>query len=211
MRTLLLALTALVLASIASGCGSVQAQPVAATTAQPVRSAADVRGLKVAEPNIPDFALRDQNGAVVRLSAQRGKVVLLTFLYTDCRDVCPLIASNLNLALLQLTPAQRREVRVVAVTVDPVHDTRSAVRRFIASHHLLPQFRYLTGIRDELRPIWQGYNLLIQTKSVEQVSHSAYVLLVDRSGKARLYYGARIGGDVVAHDLRCFLTRPRNR
>ena len=151
--------------------------------------------------------LRDQSGAVLRLSDLRGKIVLLTFLYTSCPDVCPLIATQLNQALRALPSRQRAQVRVVAVSVDPVHDTRAAVRRFVATHRLLPQFRYLTGTAAELEPIWQNYNLLVESKNVERVAHSAFVLLLDRRGKPRLYYSSRVTSNVVLRDLRR-LVRP---
>lgn len=43
-----------------------------------------------------DFTLRDQFGAPVRLSDFRGRSVGLTFLYTFCPDVCPLVTANLH-------------------------------------------------------------------------------------------------------------------
>jgi protein SCO1/2 len=149
-----------------------------------------------------DFALRDQNGSVIRLSQQRGRVVLLTFLYTDCPDVCPLVATNLNTVLRSLGPRQRARVRVIAVSVDPAHDTPGAVRAFVRTHALLPQFHYLLGSRSDLLPIWQAYNLLVETKSVERVSHTAYVLLIDRTGKPRIYYPSSVGAAAVLRDVR---------
>ena len=101
---------------------------------------------------------------------------------------CQLLASNLNLALRELTPEQRGTVRVVAVSVDARGDTRAAVRRFVAEHRLLPQFRYLTGSKPELKPIWQAYNLLVEVGRSELVSRSAYVLLLDQKGKPRFLY-----------------------
>jgi protein SCO1 len=106
----------------------------------------------------PDFALRDQYGHLVRLSALRGKVVLLTFLYTHCPDVCPLTANNLNSVLARLGPA-RADVRVLAVSVDPKGDTPTAVKAFIRSHRLRPQFHYLTGTEKVLRSIWRAYKV----------------------------------------------------
>ena len=94
----------------------------------------------------PDFALHDQHGGVVRLSKLHGKVVLLTFLYTHCPDVCPLTAANLNSVLTQLGLA-RKDVVVLAVSVDPKGDTPAAVNAFVRSHRLRPQFHYLTGTR----------------------------------------------------------------
>src|SRR5581483_5058426 len=104
----------------------------------------------------PDFALRDQAGRLVRLSALHGKFVVVTFLYTHCPDVCPLIATQLNDALRSLGP-RRSAVRVLAVSVDPKGDTPAAVRRYVRERRLLPQFRYLTGTRAQLTPIWKGW------------------------------------------------------
>jgi protein SCO1 len=152
-----------------------------------------------------DFALRDQNGRVIRLSGQRGRIVLLTFLYTNCPDVCPLVASNLNAVLRSLPAAQRNRVRVLAVSVDPAHDTPQAVRAFARAHALLPQFHYLVGAAGELRPVWQAYNVLTEVQNVERVSHSAYVLLLDRTGKPRLYYRPSVGAEAVLRDVRRLL------
>ena len=76
----------------------------------------------------PDFTLTDQSGQKVSMADQRGKLVLLTFLYTNCPDVCPLITQNLNQAL-QMLGAKRDDVRVLAVSVDPEGDTPKARRR----------------------------------------------------------------------------------
>ncbi|MGH2942677.1 MAG: SCO family protein, partial [Solirubrobacteraceae bacterium] len=48
----------------------------------------------VRPPGIPpaDFGVRDENGAPVRLADLRGRPVVVTFLYTTCRDTCPLTA-----------------------------------------------------------------------------------------------------------------------
>lgn len=197
---------AAVLVAGAVGCGGKSpAPPVAAPTA-PAAAGRGFRGTPAEGSSVAaDFALRDQDGDVVRLSAERGKFVLLTFLYSHCPDVCPLLASNLNLVLRELTGSQRGNVRVIAVSVDPRRDTRAAVRRFAAEHRLLPEFRYLIGSRPELRPIWQAYNLLVEAGSSERVSHSTYALLLDRSGKPRFYYTSHVAAADVLHDLRRLL------
>ena len=149
-----------------------------------------------------DFALRDQNGHVIRLSRQHGRVVLLTFLYTECPDVCPLLATNLNTVLRSLSRKERSRVQVIAVSVDPAHDTPRAVRAFVRSHALLPQFHYLVGSTSDLKPIWQAYNLVVEVRNVERVEHSAYVLLIDGAGKPRLFYPPTVSAAALLHDLR---------
>lgn len=205
MRRPTFALVTLGLVAVASGCGSGSHPPAAPTRSTTTVPAQQARRAALPGSQAPDFVLRDQHGSVIRLSTLRGKVVLLTFLYTSCPDVCPLIATQLNLALRGLPPAQRSAVRVLAVSVDPAHDTPVAVRRFSSSHRLLPEFHYLTGTAAELKPVWQNYNLLVESKNVERVAHSAFVLLLDRSGKPRLYYSSQVTSEVVLRDVRRLL------
>lgn len=155
-----------------------------------------------------DFALRDQSGRIVRLSAERGHVVLVTFLYTHCPDVCPLIAGNLNAALRSLGPL-RRDVRVLAISVDPRGDTPRAVRTYVREHRLVPEFRYLTGSQQLLRPVWQSYNVLAAAQRPELVDHSAVTLLVDPGGRPRVYFGPRTASKTYAHDVRRILSAVR--
>ena len=78
-------------------------------------------------PDIPpqDFRLRDQDGKPVSLRSYRGRVVVLTFMYTTCRDTCPLTATQIRGALDDLkTPPP-----ALAVSVDPVNDTPERARR----------------------------------------------------------------------------------
>jgi protein SCO1/2 len=184
-------------AVLAGGCGggAGNAAPSTAT------AAAAFRGTLLTPPlRATDFALRDQAGDRVRLSAERGRYVILTFLYTHCPDVCPLIADQLNEALRRLG-VRRAGVRVLAVSVDPRRDTPVAVRRFVAAHRLLPQFRYLTGTRAQLAPIWRAYHVAAMP-SGSAINHSAFELLVDRRGSGRVLYDSRVKAADVLHDLR---------
>ena len=88
-------------------------------------------GGRVSPPHeAPAISLRDASGAPVTLAGQRGRYVLVTFLYTHCPDVCPLIASNLNGAVRALG-ARGKNVRVLAISVDPKGDTPAAVRAYV--------------------------------------------------------------------------------
>lgn len=153
---------------------------------------------------LPAFALRDQSGRLVRLDSQRGKLVLLTFLYVECRDVCPLVAGNINTALKRLG-AKRKDVRVLAISVDPIGDTKKAVRRFVQSHQLLPEFHYLWGSAAQLEPVWEAYDVVSIRRKAGDVDHTLYTLLVDRNGKGRVLYDATALPGEIAHDLRLFL------
>jgi protein SCO1/2 len=186
-------------ALLLAGCGG--SKSAAPTTTEASRFAG--AGL-VKQTPASDFALTDQAGRVVRLSAERGRFVLVTFLYTNCPDVCPLIASNLNAALRELGP-QRKEVRVLAVSVDPKGDTPAAVRAYARAHRLVPQFRYLIGTPAELRRVWARYDVLAVARKPDLVDHVAYTVLVDREGKRRVVYDSQVRALQVVHDLRVLL------
>ena len=148
----------------------------------------------------PDFTLTDQSGQKVSMGDQRGKLVLLTFLYTNCPDVCPLITQNLNEAL-QMLGATRDDVRVLAVSVDPEGDTPKSVDEYAKAHHLLPEFRYLLGSRDELTKVWRAYDVAAVASDPELVDHTAYTMLVDRSGEGRVIYDSSVKARDVVHDV----------
>ncbi|HEX3226288.1 MAG TPA: SCO family protein [Gaiellaceae bacterium] len=178
---------------------------LAAATAALAKTSPPFVGPRIAHPSVaPDFALRDQHGQLIRLSAQRGKVVVVTFLYTHCPDLCPLTAMHVQAALDKLG-ARRAGVSVLAVSVDPEGDTPSSVRRFVRTHRLGPQFHYLTASRKTLSPIWREYNVTSVKVGGADPDHTLYVLLLDRSGKSRVLFDAQALPAAIAHDLRLLL------
>jgi protein SCO1 len=188
---------ALVVAGIAAGCGSGSSGSAGPMDTNSRFAGTELLPLKAS----PEFALRDQDGRLVRLSQLRGKAVLVTFLYVHCPDVCPLIADNLDIVLRRLGPA-RTGVRALAVSVDPQGDDPVSVRKFIRAHRLLPQFRYLAGTRKQLEPVWRAYHIAAMDTPEHMVDHSAYTMLVDRAGKQRVLYDAQVKPAQVLHDLR---------
>jgi protein SCO1 len=162
-------------------------------------------GGRIENPSpLPGFTLHDQSGRKVSLEGQRGKLVLLTFLYTHCKDVCPLTAQNLS-AAVRLLGRKGNAVRVLAVSVDPRGDTPKSVRHFVRSHRLVPEFHYLIGSRAELEPIWRVYGVTPVLRGKGDLDHTLYTVLADGSGKARVLYDATATPADVAHDLRLLL------
>jgi protein SCO1/2 len=190
------------LAAVLAGCGSTATKVSVPTT--PKRTFA---GGEVSPPRAaPPIRLHDAAGRTVTLAGQRGRYVLVTFLYTHCLDVCPLIAQNLNAALKTFGGAANN-VSVLAVSVDPKSDTPAAVRAYARRMHLVPQFRYLIGTRAELRRTWAAWHVLSVRQSAQVVDHIAYTALVDRAGKERVLYGSDVHAREVVHDLRVLMHR----
>jgi protein SCO1/2 len=162
-------------------------------------------GGRIENPSqLPGFTLHDQAGRRISLERQRGKLVLLTFLYTHCKDVCPLTAQNLS-AAVRLLGRKADAVRVLAVSVDPRGDTPKTVRHFVRSHRLVPEFHYLIGSKAQLEPIWRVYGVTPVSRGKGDLDHTLYTVLADGSGKARVLYDATATPTAVAHDLRLLL------
>jgi protein SCO1/2 len=147
-----------------------------------------------------DFALRDQNGKTIRLSQYRGQVVVLTFVYSTCQDVCPVVVEQIRGALNDL----RHRVPAIAVSVDPKQDTPQNVNAFLIKENVSGQLEYLVGPRRELSPIWKEFGVQPQINvNSSKSDHSIDVVLLDKTGKGRVGYTDinQMDPDDIAHDI----------
>jgi protein SCO1/2 len=150
----------------------------------------------------PAIDLHDQRGEPVTLARYRGKAVLVTFLYTHCPDVCPLIAANLGVALARLGPRAAR-ARLIAISVDPRGDTPAAVARFLAAHRLAGKMRYLIGSPSQLARTWAAWSVG-STREIGQpdrVAHSALVYGITAGGVLKTLYPASFDPSQIVHDV----------
>jgi protein SCO1/2 len=105
-----------------------------------------------------DFRLRDQHGKLTSLRSARGKVVVLTFLYTACQDLCPAQAAEIVDAVNRVGGTG---VVVYGVSVDPVGDDEEHVEDWLEKHHLEDApVEYLTGTRAQLARVWRAYGIV---------------------------------------------------
>jgi protein SCO1/2 len=150
-------------------------------------------------PDVPpkDFRLRDQDGRPASLAQYRGRVVVLTFMYSTCEDTCPLQADQIRGALDTLGGDA---VPALAVSVDPANDTPDRARRFLLEHSLTGRMRFLLGKRAQLAPVWRAYGVRPQGEAFD---HSAYVLLIDERGRQRISFPLdQLTPEGLAHDVR---------
>ncbi|MHB8233115.1 MAG: SCO family protein [Solirubrobacteraceae bacterium] len=150
----------------------------------------------------PAIDLRNYQGKRVTLSQYRGKAVLVTFLYANCPDVCPLIASNLRVAL-NLLGARAAHAQVIAVSVDPHGDTPAAVARFLHAHEVSGRMQYLIGSGSELARTWAAWSVGSKREVGQPnlVAHSALVYGVSASGKLTTVYPPTFEPSEIAHDV----------
>lgn len=193
MRRALLFLAAALL--LASACGAAE----------------QVRGTALAGRLAPDFRLSDAQGRPVALSDYRGRPLVLTFLYTECPDECPLIAGKLS-TVAQTLGSEMDRAAFVAVSVDPLNDTPAAAAAFVNRYQLAGRLAYLIGSEGELRPVWEAYFVGVQQPGQgaallheKEIGHTARVIVIDKNGKERANFGSEFKADDMVHNLRLLL------
>jgi protein SCO1/2 len=146
---------------------------------------------------VRDFSLRDQDAKPASLREYRGRVVVLTFMYSTCQDTCPVTAQTIRGALDQVG----HDVPVLAVSVDPAHDTRDSAERFLVKQSMSAgRMRFLLGSRAQLTPIWKAYGIQPQGQGFE---HTAYVAVLDQTGRQRVAFTIdHLTDRDLAHDIR---------
>ena len=164
-----------------------------------------------AKIELADFALRDHDRRTVRSSGLREKVVVLTFLDSQCTESCPVIALEIGRAFDLLSPSERRRVYAVAISTDPKEDTTARVRAFLRRNRALGNLHYLGGGEPEekLRRIWKRFNILSSLESGEDTLHSAPVRIYEGGvWVATLHAGVDLTPANLAHDIRVALEEP---
>lgn len=170
---------------------------------------AALHGSPLARTPAPAFAgLVDTRGQPFDWQAERGRVVLVFFGYTHCPDVCPLTLAALARALDRLG-AQRRDVRVVFVSLDPVRDTPTVLQAYLDA--FMPN---AIGLRGSLRDVaraarqWDVTWRRVDTADGGYwIDHTAAVTLVGPHGnlRARYGYGQLTNPAWLSRDLRTVL------
>ena len=146
-----------------------------------------------------DFTLVSQRGRRVSLSAYRGQVVVLAFLFSNCRT-CVLVAEQVRGALDEL--ADTRGVRTLFVSTDPQTDTHASVARFLEETSLTDRVEYLTGTFGQLQPVWRAYGVAPVSAGKTASEAQAPVLLIDRAGLERVGFGPeQITPEGLVHDI----------
>lgn len=157
------------------------------------------------------FELPNARGGTIGTPDVAGKPYVVTFLYTDCPDVCPLIGAELRRALELIGPAAE-ETAVLAISVDPEGDTPAATRSWLERHRLPDNFHYLIGSEAQLKPVWDAYYAAPQIPGRADSAHTASIWLIDPRGRIRTKFsgGMPVPPADIAHDLR-ILIRERGR
>jgi protein SCO1/2 len=140
-----------------------------------------------------DFRLIDQNGKAFQLSQLRGKVVLFSFGYTHCPDVCPTTLTDFGKIYRALSENDRKRVQVLFISVDSRRDQPETLKNYIP--YFDASFLGLTGDANQINEATKAYGASYEfvhhpgeDPDVYFVNHSAYAYLIDPEGKWKAIY-----------------------
>ena len=181
--------------------------------------------LRPPQPAAP-FELQNQFGRQVNLSDYAGKVTVLTFLYTNCPNVCPIVTSQLRDTHEMLGAA---DVAFVAISVDPERDTVQEAHAYSDKWKMTHNWDFLVEDRERLAPIWEAYYIDpanddhsqgsgassvktggvtgLQQDIVDRylVIHTTPVYLIDAEGMRRVVFTPPFDTEDLAHDIRLLI------
>ena len=158
----------------------------------------------------PDFALVSQDGAKVTLESLRGKVVAVTFIYTWCPDVCPMLTDKMARVQDELGSDFGSKVAFVSITIDPERDTPDVLKEYAEAFDAnLAGWSFLTGEPAAVLEVARRYGVVVVPAADGQVDHTLLTTLVDRGGVMRVQYlGYRFDEEEFRHDLLDLLSEP---
>lgn len=152
----------------------------------------------------PDLVLTDQDGRRFAFRDLRGKAVLMSFIYTSCPDVCPVMFNVVTEVQRRVQAEGRGDVVSVFVTTDPEVDSPQVMKTFALRRGAdLATTTMLTGNPDEVRAVWSAFGVKVNRRARGLVDHSPLTVLVDVRGVIRYRYLSGFpDADIVAADVR---------
>src|SRR5437868_10874213 len=147
-----------------------------------------IGGFPMAGDRAPDFNLIDQFGHPVTLSSLRGREVVLAFIDSRCKSLCPLTAEIMYDARARLGSSTASRVALVAINANPSATSVATVQAWSINHGMLHQWLFLTGTAQQLQSVYRLYHVYAQVDSSGQDVHDPATFIIDAQGRERLYY-----------------------
>ena len=189
---------------------------VLAAIAALVSGAVDAAPKPEALPTIgpaPAFTLTAQDERRVSLADLRGKVVVLTFIYTTCADTCPLLTGKMAALQGRLGADFGPRVFFVSITVDPERDTPAVLKGYGIAHGArFDGWAFMTGAPAEIRDVAKRYGIFFKKTARGDVDHTFLSSVIDARGRLRVQYlGVRFDPTELLDDVRSVLAETATR
>ena len=112
-------------------------------------------GIQLSYASVGNFTLVDQDNSEYKLSDAPVEIVIVSFFFTRCPDVCPVITQNLKLVHDTLPEELEDNVGFVAITLDPKYDTPEVLTEYMQLHGV--DWPHLTGPTEDVKEVWSKF------------------------------------------------------
>jgi len=145
------------------------------------------------ETNVPapSFSLIDQTAKKFNFKPANGKVVLVTFVYTTCPDVCPLFSAHFAAIQRSLQEEKREDYLLLSISTDPKRDTPAKLKAYAEAFKAdVKHWHFLTGAQKDIAEVWKNFGVNVRDHGNGQIQHTNLTTLIDARGNRRVdYYG----------------------
>ena len=138
----------------------------------------------------PDFTLTTQDGKTLRLADLRGKVVLVSFVFTTCNGSCPATTHRMSQVAQTLAKDHLADkVQLLSVTLDPKRDKPAVLRDYMRLYDVdAKHWTFLTGSPERIDKVLSDWGMWARPGANGQLDHPSRVFLLDGRGRIREIY-----------------------
>jgi len=150
------------------------------------------------------FRLLDGDGHGFTEHSLLGKASLVYFGYTHCPDACPTALQDMASAVGKLAPAERKQVQILFITVDPARDTPAVMKSYAGAFG--PEVEGLTGSPGAIAQAAREYRVYYARHDEKggdySMDHSSITYLMDKQGQFVSVFTQETTPDEMASELR---------
>jgi protein SCO1/2 len=169
-----------------------------------------------ADKQLPDhatvtaFSLIDERGEPFTDGALRGHVSIVSFIFTRCDTICPVISMKME-RIQEKTFDVRGKIKLVSFSVDPTYDTPARLAEYAQRYHAdATRWRFVTGPFDKVHALIEGPFMTSMIRAADRpsgvpdIQHGGYFLLIDQKLHIRGVYDSDLVDqlDALMHDAR---------
>jgi protein SCO1/2 len=140
----------------------------------------------------PAFELTTQDGKPLRLADLKGKVLLVSFIFTTCSGSCPATTHRMGQvqqALQERSLFKDDQIHFVSISLDPARDTPEVLRQYMKLYDADPaHWSFLTGTPEATAKVLAAWGMWARPAANGQLDHPSRVYLVDQQGRIREMY-----------------------